>query len=811
MFRDEKTDIERCGCKRRESATRYNSLLANMFRTLFITVLVLLISPIVSTAQWNGWDWQKVSLPAPYDNGYYLGIYFLPSNSNVGWVCGYNGAVLRTRDGGKTWRGTVISNAPQLESIIFLNDNVGYCSGTSQFSPGSGGVYKSVDGGASWQEITPLVIVGGVLQRAQVWGCNFINERVGVVVGGGCGGEVQTFFRTDDGGASWSLFTAGYPNSGLSHPRMVQENGLCYASSSGAIWRSTDGGRTWGVHGTTGPAYWQENLKFINNSFCVATAGTSCIGGTDAAGDIRFSTDGGRSFSLFRIGQAMFGTFMLNDSTAWAAGFERSVYRTSDYGKTWTPYRCGLEPGSDFDDIFFINDTNGFVVGDGIYRTVRPQSAPAITVTGDTVFCEGGAVRLTAAPGFSEYRWSNGATTSSINATKSGIYNVAVRKGTDCPLVSNGVRVTVLPAPKPGLLSSRSNNNLCFNDSLILRTQGAFRSVRWSTGDSTASIIVRTAGKYSVVVVDTNGCTGADSVEVTGGVKIVPRLSRSGVFRFCEGDSLVLRAQDGFSFYKWSNASTGSSIVVRADGTYSVRVTDKFGCEWDSDTISVAVDTNPIQITGLPGSKLVIDSTRPHELRCDSLRVRNNGSTVLTISVARLLRNIEFSVPQSQLSMVLQPQEERSLAVCYQPSQLHRQLDTLVIGNYCNRVIIVESVGVPDSYVSTSRCDVPLTGITEAINTNGLFVYPVYPQPASDVVTMRVRHVNGDKPESITATDMLGNRIQLPIVSTIRLGQSGGLVLEELAVDVGGLSPGTYALQVHTIHHTASHLLQIVR
>ena len=782
-----------------------------MMRTLLLSLLLVLTLPFSARAQWNGWDWQKLSLPSPFDRGYYLGIHFLPSNSNVGWVCGYNGIVLRTRDGGKTWRGTVISNAPQLESIIFLNDNIGYCSGTSQFSPGSGGVYKSTDGGASWFEITPLVLIGGQLQRAQIWGCHFINERVGLVVGGGCGGEVQTFFRTDDGGASWSLFTAGYPNSGLSHPRMVQENGLCYASSSGALWRSDNGGRSWDVYSTTGPPYWQENLKFINRSFCVATAGTSCIGGTDAAGDVRFSTDGGRSFNLTRIGQAMFGTFMLNDSTAWAAGFAQSVYRTSDYGRTWTPYRCGLEPGSNFDDLFFINDTLGYVVGDGIYRTVRPQNAPSIAVLGDTVFCAGGSVRLSAAPGFTEYRWSNGATTPSIDAQKSGVYFVTVRKGNDCPLVSNSVRVRVLPSPIPGLLSSRSNKHLCFNDSLQLQIQGGFRTVRWSTGDTTESIVVRSAGTYSVVVTDTNGCVGNDSVAITGGTKIVPRLGRSGNIRFCSGDSLVLQAEDGFTSYRWSTNATSSAIVVRTDGSYSVTVTDRYGCVWESDTIRVTVDTNPIQITGLPGGRLIIDSTRSHQLRCDSIRVRNVGNQVLTISLARLLRNIEFSVPQSQLDLVLQPQEERGLAVCYQPSQMNVQRDTMVIGDYCNRVLIVESTGVPDDYVSSTRCDVPLSGSTSAINTTGLYVYPVYPQPASAQVTVRMRTAKGDRAEVVTATDLLGAAVALPVLSVVTAEGTSTSIIHEVTADVSMLETGTYALHVRTVHDRATVLLRICR
>ncbi|MFM8179695.1 MAG: hypothetical protein ACKOAG_11020, partial [Candidatus Kapaibacterium sp.] len=443
-------------------------------------------------------------------------------------------------------------------------------------------------------------------------------------------------------------------------------------------------------------------------------------------------------------------------------------------------------------------DTLGYVVGDGIYRTIRPQSAPSIAVRGDTVFCEGGAVTLTAASGFTEYRWSNGTTTPVIEARKTGTYFVTVRKGNDCPLVSNSVRVRVLPAPLPGLLSSRTTKHLCFDDSLELRIAGGFRSVRWSTGDSSLAIVVRTAGTYTVTVTDTNGCVGLDSVAITGGTKIVPRVGRTGNIRFCSGDSLVLRAQEGFDTYRWSTNATSPSIVVRTDGSYSVTVTDRYGCVWQSDTVNVTVDTNPIEITGLPGGRLVIDSTRPHSLRCDSVRVRNVSARMLTISTARLLRNIEFSVPQSQLDLVLQPGEERGLAVCYQPSQMNLQRDTIVIGDYCNRVLIVESAGVPDHYVSQTRCDVPLTGSTSELNTTGLYVYPTYPQPADSRVTLRVRTTSGDGIEAISATDLLGVTGELPVLSVIRTPEPRSSVVEEATVDVSGLETGTYALHVRT-------------
>jgi hypothetical protein len=179
--------------------------------------------------------------------------------------------------------------------------------------------------------------------------------------------------------------------------------------------------------------------------------------------------------------------------------------------------------------------------------------------------------------------------------------------------------------------------------------------------------------------------------------------------------------------------------------------------------------------------------------------------------VARLLRNIEFSVPQSQLSLVLQPQEIRTLGICYQPSQMFLQQDTLVIGDYCNRVLIVESTGIPDNYTASTRCAVPLSGSTAAINTNGLYVYPAYPQPASATVTIRMRYTRGEQPESVTLVDILGNSIEIPLLARTDIGVSGTTAEQEWRMDVSAVPEGVYALRVATSGGQSAVMLRIVR
>ncbi len=63
-------------------------------------------------------------------------------------------------------------------------------------------------------------------------------------------------------------------------------------------------------------------------------------------------------------------------------------------------------------------------VSNTINVIVNPVDIPMVTTIGDSVFCAGGSVVLTASPAAS-YMWSNGATTQSLIVTQAGNYSVA--------------------------------------------------------------------------------------------------------------------------------------------------------------------------------------------------------------------------------------------------------------------------------------------------------------------------------------------------------------------------------------------------
>ena len=66
-------------------------------------------------------------------------------------------------------------------------------------------------------------------------------------------------------------------------------------------------------------------------------------------------------------------------------------------------------------------------------------------------------------------------------------------------------------------------------------------------------------------------------------------LELSGSPSFCDGDSLVLTAPDGYT-YQWSNGATSRSIVVYDSGNFNVTVSDGGPCEGISANVAVEVD-----------------------------------------------------------------------------------------------------------------------------------------------------------------------------------------------------------------------------
>jgi hypothetical protein len=137
---------------------------------------------------------------------------------------------------------------------------------------------------------------------------------------------------------------------------------------------------------------------------------------------------------------------------------------------------------------------------------------------------------------------------------------------------------------EPELLTASPNviNNICFagnTGSIIVTAIGgtAPYSYLWSNGGTEDQIGNLTAGIYSVLITDANGCTSNTQYEVTQPTQIVLQLT--DLSTACSNIATVsaLGGTGGYT-YLWSNGATSAEINAVAAGTYNVIVTDTNGC-----------------------------------------------------------------------------------------------------------------------------------------------------------------------------------------------------------------------------------------
>ena len=225
--------------------------------------------------------------------------------------------------------------------------------------------------------------------------------------------------------------------------------------------------------------------------------------------------------------------------------------------------------------------------------TLIPAAAPVITASGPLAFCTGGFVTLDAGAGFVSYRWTNGATTRTINVQQSGSYAVTGTNAGGCSRISAPVTVSVTDSPQP-VLTASGPLSFCEGASVTLDAGAGFQSYQWSTGATTRTITVTAAGTYTVTVMVSGGCTGTSQpVQVVVHTNPTAVVTASGATSFCAGESVTLAAPSGMSFYEWSNNAVTQSILVTLSGDYRCTITNTDGCKATSQAITVVVHPLP--------------------------------------------------------------------------------------------------------------------------------------------------------------------------------------------------------------------------
>ncbi len=167
-----------------------------------------------------------------------------PTDTGVAYISSAGGGVWRTTDGGNTWE-PLTDNLPVLTggALAFnpLNTNViWYGTGELHYCsvcfPGDG-LFKSTDGGNTWVKVASPDVVGYYISRIIV-----LPTDTNIILVAGSKGVV----KSTDGGATWTNVLSGDNVNDLVY-REDNPNVLFAATLYSGIYKSTDGGNTWSV------------------------------------------------------------------------------------------------------------------------------------------------------------------------------------------------------------------------------------------------------------------------------------------------------------------------------------------------------------------------------------------------------------------------------------------------------------------------------------------------------------------------------------------------------------------------------------
>lgn len=218
--------------------------------------------------------------------------------------------------------------------------------------------------------------------------------------------------------------------------------------------------------------------------------------------------------------------------------------------------------------------------------TESPVSVPSISAMPDTVFCTGDSIVLQSSASAS-YLWNDPSSTTSreLVVFAAGSYMVTATDSNGCTQSSESQTVVENPLP---VVSLGNDTSICPLDNITLDA-GSGSSFLWSTG--AISQTINYAGfngdtTISVVVTDTNGCTGEDDINITE--KPAPVVMLGNDTTICHNAEITLNAGAGGSSYSWSTGATTQTITYsgsNGNATIAVVVTGGNGCTGEDDII----------------------------------------------------------------------------------------------------------------------------------------------------------------------------------------------------------------------------------
>lgn len=243
-----------------------------------------------------------------------------------------------------------------------------------------------------------------------------------------------------------------------------------------------------------------------------------------------------------------------------------------------------------------VNDVGESAYSNTSSCATESLAPPNISSSGNTSFCMGESVKISANTDYSEYLWNNNANTKDLVVTESGTYRLKVKDAEGCwSAFSNAVAVTVHPIPSKPVINEENTQGLCPGSVSKLTAPAGYDQYLWSTGETSQRIEVSKEGDYTVLVAK-NQCWSAVSDPANIAFKskpATPVLHYNSKTELCIGETVNLKAPEGFAYYQWSNGINTSAITIDQTGTYSVQVANCPG-RWSDPSEIINLKFNPV-------------------------------------------------------------------------------------------------------------------------------------------------------------------------------------------------------------------------
>jgi photosystem II stability/assembly factor-like uncharacterized protein len=246
---------------------------------LFILIqLFIITNPCFSQGNW------ELMLPTYPTSNQLVSLDFI--DEHTGLAVGEYGTIVKTTDGGESWKFIEIPWLNYLLDVDFVNNQVCYAVGQN------GQIIQSTDGGENWEKQS--IIYTNNLHRVR-----FCDETNGWIIG-----EKGLILHTSDGGSNWQQQISGTGEE-LRGIALIADSSLCVVGTKSTLLLSTNRGYHWE----------QVNLnmeepigKFDLNDVFFLDDKTGWIGLVNdlvfvdsKSGKIIKTTDGGKSWNEVKI------------------------------------------------------------------------------------------------------------------------------------------------------------------------------------------------------------------------------------------------------------------------------------------------------------------------------------------------------------------------------------------------------------------------------------------------------------------------------------------------------------------------------